>query len=94
MIRVQSAVTITFSGNCSVKGNQLLFTGFVPSTATTHVLAGTLTPCFAPPPFSEDNPNPACDAQRLANPPTLPPYPTDDPGALWLGTYSAGGATP
>lgn len=93
MIRVQSAVTIAFTGPCSIKGNQLLLTGSVPSALTAHVLEGELTPCYAPPPFSEDNPNPACAAQVLATPPGLHPYPTDGPGSLWLGTYAAGGAS-
>lgn len=93
MIRVQSAVSIAFTGQCSIKGNQPLLTGFVNNTLTAHVLEGELTPCFAPPPFSETNPNPACALQRAAQPPGLATYPSDV-GALWLGTYSAGGATP
>jgi hypothetical protein len=83
--RVQSAVVIEFTGECTVDGNTLGFEGKAESDAT-HVLEGTLTPCTFPP-FDEDNPNPAC----TADPSPLPPFPTDGPGSVYVGTYEVAG---
>ena len=83
--RDQSAVVIEFSGECTVDGNTLGFEGTAESDAT-HVLEGILTPCTFPP-FSEEDPNPAC----TADPSPLPPLPTDDPGSVYEGTYEVAG---
>lgn len=92
MTRVQSAVTIEFSGTCTVKGQPPL-AGTVTASPTFHVLEGTLTPCYLPPPITTSPENEACTAQRAATPPGLEPYPpVGDPGSLWLGTYEAAGA--
>jgi hypothetical protein len=94
MIRAQSAVTITFTSSCTLKGNQTPLNGTVPGAITVHTLQGTLTPCYVPPPILTSPENEACTAQRAAAPPGLPPYPpVGSPGSLWLGTYQAAGAT-
>lgn len=80
MTRAQSAVTIQFTGGCTIKGNVPPATGTASGNAT-HVLAGTLTPCNDP--FTGTR-VPACDQA---------PFPQDGPGSIWVGTYSAAGSS-
>lgn len=76
--RVQSAVVIEFTSQCTING-----VGGPAEGEVTHVMEGELTPCFFPP-FDENNPNPAC---------TVPPFPQPPPASIYVGTYQAAGAT-
>jgi hypothetical protein len=87
MIRVQSAVSILFSADCTVKGNVVGNTSTAHGSAVQHVLTGTLVPCYFPPPFSFDpyNPNPVCTAPGAPQPGGIAP------GSTYSGTYQVGG---
>ena len=101
-IRVQSAVTFTFTTSCTVDGNVGGASHTVGPVNTTHVLTGTLVTCYAPPPFSDTSPNPACGVGATVNPgggtagygPYQSPPTANSPSGFYTGTYEAGGATP
>ena len=80
MTRVSEAVVIEFTGSCTIKGNVLGASSTAHSDTVAHTMEGVLTPCYAPPPFSEDNPNPAC---IVVDP--------GEYGAIYQGTYQVAG---
>ncbi len=81
MTRVVEAVVIEFTGSCTIKGNVLGAGATAHGNTVAHAMEGVLTPCYAPPPFSEDNPNPAC---IVVDP--------GEYGAIYQGTYEVAGA--